>query len=87
MKNVRSISGLVAVVSMLLLVGCATTRIEPLGEPTVEAISTSTTTTLEYRLPTVDVYACHVHGRVVQTVTIRGKEYCAQCLYEKLLDD
>jgi hypothetical protein len=87
MNNVRSIAALVAVVSMLLLVGCATTSIAPLGEPTAETISFDTTTTLDYKMPTVDVYSCPVHGRVVQTVTIRGKEYCSHCLWEKLLDD
>ena len=87
MKNVSTISALVAVVSMLLLVGCASSRIDPLGEPTTETITIDTTTTLEYRPPTVDVYACPSHWRVTQTVTIRGKEYCTHCLWEKLLDD
>ena len=87
MKSLKTLGAAFVVLCSALLVGCTTTRIAPLGAPTTEIISLETSTTLEYTLPTVDVYVCPSHGRIAQTVTIRGKEYCSHCLWEKLLDD
>jgi hypothetical protein len=89
MKKIRWIAvALVAVASMILLVGCISARITPLGAPKATELQMShTTTTLEYKVPTIDVYECPVHGRVASIRKIKDGVYCEACLFEKLLND
>ena len=89
MKNIRWIAiALVAVASMILLVGCRSARITPLGTPEVAELRPSDiTTTLEYRVPTIQVFDCSIHGRVAAVRKIKGEMYCEACLFEKLLND
>ena len=61
--------------------------VEPLGKPKTEAVKFESHSTLEYEIPTVDIYDCPVHGRIAQVVEIRKKPYCEHCLWEKVVDD
>ena len=76
---------LILLMVIVLVAGCRST-IEPLGSPVeTEMLTSSTTRTLEYRIPTIDVYECPIHGKGVSTFTISsGKVYCMDCLVERV---
>ena len=74
----------IAIILVMACVGCNTLR--PLGKPTVEQFYiTQTQTTLEYTVPTYNVYQCTKHGRICSVKEINGKPYCEACLWEKVV--
>ena len=58
----------------------------PLAAPRVETVDVSQwTTTLEYKVPTVKVYQCPVHGRVYLVRIIDDECYCEACVWDIIL--
>ena len=71
---------------VLLLLGCASTKLQPLSEPKEKELRiTSNSTTLEYGTPTYQAWKCHIHGEQIHVFIIEGKSYCQQCVLRKVI--